>query len=283
MPKIKLICKNCLKEYEKNPSVAKKSSFCSRPCRYNYQRHSLLGENNPNYGNKWNEEKRKKASDRVKKEMESADRRYQSGCANRGKKFSDGIRERMSKARKGKPHKPRKPRKPYTLEERKMIGLKSKAKFTNEYKQRQRKRFEETGRWIPLDKKLDKEIYYKEANWVARMFDIVNLELLIEYGVWSYKNKRGVVRDHKYSRKSGFLNCVFPEILRHPVNCRLISHAENVRTAHNGKDDIITLEELFNLVKNYEKEWKEQKVCLEKIDQYIAGQRWENIYRKDNG
>ena len=80
------------------------------------------------------------------------------------------------------------------------------------------------GNWIPLNKKSDYEIYYKEANWICGMFDIIKdkeqLSLLNKFGVFNaFTNTKGVVRDHIYSRHSGFRDGVFPEIMRHPCNC----------------------------------------------------------------
>lgn len=78
------------------------------------------------------------------------------------------------------------------------------------------------------------------------MFDIVDFQLFEKYGIWHYnKNKNGLVRDHKYSRGSGYKNSVFPEILRHPSNCHLISHSRNVQLARSGNDDLISLEQLL--------------------------------------
>ena len=83
---------------------------------------------------------------------------------------------------------------------------------------------EQRGHWIPKDKKSDVQIYYQEANWIAGMFDLIEDEIqlseLKQLGVFNaYTNTKGVVRDHMYSRHSGFINGVFPEIMRHPCNC----------------------------------------------------------------
>lgn len=84
------------------------------------------------------------------------------------------------------------------------------------------------------------------------MFDKIEdpnqMKLLEEIGVKSSTNKNGVVRDHIYGRKNGFHNKVFPEILRHPCNCQVITHGENVSKGHRNKN----LEELFRKIKLYD-------------------------------
>lgn len=69
---------------------------------------------------------------------------------------------------------------------------------------------------------------------------------------------------------------VFPEILRHPENCDIILHGENVRKHHNKntKTDSLSLEELFDNIKNSSFEWKEQKLCLKLIKLYEQQHRW---------
>lgn len=83
------------------------------------------------------------------------------------------------------------------------------------------------------------------------------------------KNIGGVVRDHIYSRMSGFKNKVFPEILRHPCNCQILLHSDNIK-----KQDGITLNELFNKIKKYKGTWKEHKLCLTLIKRFENGETW---------
>jgi hypothetical protein len=81
-----------------------------------------------------------------------------------------------------------------------------------------------------------------------------------------------MVRDHKYSRYSGFINKISPIILRHPANCQLIFHNENVSKAKKGHryedGNSISLEQLFNDIINYSKDWKEQNICLKLIKEF---------------
>ena len=112
------------------------------------------------------------------------------------------------------------------------------------------------------------------------MFDRANDKeqiLLKEFGVFNCRNNsKGVVRDHAYSRKSGFENKVFPEILRHPCNCRIITHSDNTkkRKARYVDADSITLQSLFNEIIKYEGKWDEQQKCLSLINDYFSGKRW---------
>ncbi len=81
-----------------------------------------------------------------------------------------------------------------------------------------------------------------------------------------------MVRDHKYSRFSGFKNNIPPILLRHPVNCQLITGAKNVSKIHKdigyGVGNSIGLKQLFSGIKGYKKEWGEQKKCLITIATY---------------
>lgn len=165
--------------------------------------------------------------------------------------------------------------KSHSEKSKKEIGKKSKTKFTEEYLIRIRKTYEERGLWIPKDKIKPYLLYCREANWKERMIDYMpksEIELLKKVGIFSAKNSKGIVRDHKYSRYSGFNNAISPLILRHPANCQLITHSDNLKKAnskHRYRDgDSITLKQLFNKIKVYSKQWSEQEKCLEYIKKY---------------
>ena len=101
--------------------------------------------------------------------------------------------------------------------------------------------------------------------------------LLKEFGVFNARtNSKGMVRDHQFSRKSGFQLGVFPELLRHPENCQIISHSENVRKRAKRyiDGDSITLSELFKRITKYNGDWQRQELCLELVDRYKNGKRW---------
>jgi hypothetical protein len=59
-----------------------------------------------------------------------------------------------------------------------LIGEKSKAKFSKEYKQKQRQTFVERGLWISDENKSDYEIYRKHADWVKPMWFLAEKEIL---------------------------------------------------------------------------------------------------------
>jgi len=235
------------------------------------------GENNPNFGKKWSEKNKIKASETRKSVLENNDElRYRLGNSNRGKKFSKELIQKMHSGRT-----PDSYSKPHTEKSKALIGIKSREKFTEEYKESQRAKMEEMGYWRPLSEIESYEIYFKECNWTERMFDLVPDEnnLLKENGVFNNKNNtKGVVRDHILGRKKGFSDGIFPEIIRHPCNCQLILHRDNVAKAQRGKgrpDSSMEIGELFEKIINYENEWHEQEKCLELIKRYNNGERWQ--------
>lgn len=61
-------------------------------------------------------------------------------------------------------------------------------------------------------------------------------------------NLYGVSRDHMFSVKDGFMHGVDPDIIKHPANCRLITHSDNVR---KGSSSCITLDELMERINNW--------------------------------
>jgi hypothetical protein len=204
--------------------------------------------------------------------------RWEAGKANRGKKFSAERIEKMHGHRTFESYS-----QPHTEETKKKIGAKSAAKWTPEYKKKHHQTMVERGYWIAKEDKTDWEVYFKEAQWPERMFDYCSeeeLDLLRALGVWHMKNNRaGLVRDHKYSRRSGFKSGVFAKLIRHPVNCQLITHSQNTSKAQskNRDSDDQTLEELFDAIEKFELEWFEQEQCLNLIKSYEQGERWERI------
>ena len=89
------------------------------------------------------------------------------------------------------------------------------------------------------------------------------------------------VRDHKFSRKNGLFFGVFPEILRHPCNCQILTHRNNVSKSRTdtgfGIDNSITLEMLFQNIRTFTGDWQEQNLCLDLIAKYERGERWNRI------
>lgn len=265
-------CGYCSTELE-IPDRGSQFYYCSRDCKSKHFSIRFSGSNNPNYGKTWDKEKRKEQSSKLKEIYEdNPELRFKVGSSNRGHKFSP---DRIAKM-----HAPGRAygRTSYTPELRKRIGKKSKEKWTEEYKQNHRKKMEASGHWIPLEKKTDWELYSKEANWVESHFEMfIAHPLYEEIGIFhSKKNSKGLVRDHAFSRRSGFEQKVFPEILRHPVNVNVITHSENLRKKKKRyvDNDKISLYELFDMIRNYPGSWKEQSSCLDLIERYLEGQRW---------
>ncbi len=101
---------------------------------------------------------------------------------------------------------------------------------------------------------------------------MVCTQKLLYSGVFNCRtNKDGVVRDHIYSRKHGFDNLVFPEILRHPCNCQVLTVSSNSSKRANSW---ISLNELFSLIENYTGNWVEQNLVILLINEYRNGSRW---------
>lgn len=281
------ICSNCKKPFFRFPSTVRNENvvFCCKQCCSEYMKTSMLGENNPNYGNRWSDELKEKVSNIVKQRyIENPE--FKKMCAvNKGKKLPETSRKLKEYYKNHTAH-----NKGITLSEesKKIISEKSKQKFTDEYKKRMREQYEKLGYWMPLKDKKDIEIYYKEANWKQNMFNLIDdenqLKLLNEYHVFnSITNPNGVVRDHMYSRRSGFENGVFPEILRHPCNCQILTNKDNIKKKRQRyiDENHLTLEELFIRIINYKKEWYEQDLVIKLIEDYKNGKRWINKYRKE--
>ena len=274
-----IICNNCGKEILKYPSLINKTNnFCNRTCHGEYQKTSFKGNNNPNYNKKWSEDQKIKQSDLVKSKVND-EYRFKAGSANRNKKFSEDRIKRMHGHRTPESYSI-----PHTEQSKKLIGIKSKEKFTVEYLERIRKTNEKLGHWVPLEDKDDYNFYSVLSNWKRgqSMFNLIETReeyvLFRNLGVFnSTHNKKGVVRDHRYSRKSGFINKVHPEILRHPCNCKIITHAENVSKSSNKNknDNSITLDDLFENIINYKGKWPDQEIVLNAIKEYKSGLRYD--------
>lgn len=256
-----------------NPS--RKRKLCSNnECKVTHLKNIMRGENNPNFGKKWSEDKKKIQSGIIKSTVNN-EYRLKAGRANKGKNFSKDRIQKMHGHRTFESYS-----KPHNEETKKLIGKKSSAKFTEEYNLSFRKIMEENGVWIPINKKNDYEIYFLESNWLEPLYDIFYLQkhpLLIEHGIFNaYKNTRGVVRDHCFSRRSGFEKGVFPVIMRHIENCEIILHSDNVKknVSKSKNSDSITIEILIEKIKSTNYNWQEQEECLQFIKEYENGKRW---------
>jgi hypothetical protein len=237
----------------------------------------LQGTGNPNFGNRWSEEKRKEFSILIKSMVNDE---YRENCAKgmKGKKVSDEskLKRRNSMLEKyGKLANIPSP----SHETRKKIGEKSKLKFTEKYLNRVRKVNEDRGIWVPIEKK-DDYIFYRElSNWKYQVLteNTIGIEKLKFNKLYDKKNrnKDSLVRDHMYGRKNGFLNGVFPELLRHPANCQIISHSDNIKKSKKKNDCVITLNELLEKIKNWNIFYEEQEICITFVKKYEEGIRFD--------
>ena len=235
MPKTIKNCTVCKKEFT---TYKQKQQSCSQKC--NGIR--TKGENNPNLGNTWTREQKQKQSKLIKSKVDN-DYREKAGSANRGKKFSSEriVKMHEMRSRESYSH-------PHTEETKRIIGLKSKEKFKNlEYQNRMRSIMTERGYWISEKDKSDWELYRFESHWKKPMIEFLTedeIKILNSEGMYhNIKNKKGYVRDHMFSKKSGFDLKVFPELLRHPANLQLLSHSENSKKARTyilGNDWVIS-------------------------------------------
>jgi hypothetical protein len=301
--KIFFICEVCGKELSNFKSQIKTGPnnhhYCCKEHRNIGYKEQCKGSKNSNFHKKWSQSLREKQSLIMKQHyIDDPTLAYRCGSTNRGKtKDTCSHLKQLSETRKrliasGKISLDSL-RHPISPERKIQIGIEHKA-FMNDPKTKKHYRDlnEASGRWKPLSEKPSMEIYYKEANWIESMFNRANLEeqkLLKEYGVFNYKtNSKGCVRDHIYSRRSGFQNGVFPELLRHPCNCQIITHFDNISKAHKKinerytDNDYHTLQELFAKIQNYSGEWKEQQLCLKLIKDYNSGLRWVDPYKENN-
>ena len=257
------ICPVCSNEY------ATLAKTCSRKCSGIY--HS--GDNNSNYGKNWTEEQKQKQSEIVKSKVDDV-YRQKAGSGNKGVKFSKERIESMHGHRESSSYS-----RPHTEAVKNIIGEKSKEKFTEEYKQKQRQKFIELGYWVSDEDKTDFKIYVEHSDWIKPMWDLADKTLLETVGIFNSKtNRKGLVRDHMLSRKFGFDNGIFPEIIRHPANCQIITHSEN---SSKREKSCLTFNQLCSIIELYDKTWEEQVLVLSLINKWRNGERFSiNDYRR---
>jgi hypothetical protein len=258
--KCAVTCKYCGDTFFLVKSKAKlkidKLTFCNRKCTADY----FTGSNNPNYGNSLSQEAKDKISAASKNmfvaidsngnkiRISNDDPRYISGefiAESSGRILPQHTRDAMSKSKAGiQPH-------TFTEETRNKISIASKANWKSaSFRDKTRKTRELKGQWVPLDQKDKYKLYFEACKFKHSFYDYATPEeiaIVKEYGIFNASsNSKGCVRDHLYSRRSGFENNVDPDIISHPANSEIILHSENVRRAHSKYgDDQITLKELL--------------------------------------
>jgi hypothetical protein len=262
MAKYQCVCVICNIQFTASRKTTK---TCSRSC---YSKNQS-GSNNPNFDNKWTDEQRQTVSISKKEQFKNdPDYAYKCGKSNRGIKFGQeriqamhGNRDRSSYIHL------------HSDKTKELIGVKSKEKFTPEYKQKFRQTMEANGQWLKLEDKDPYDIYYKEANWISSMiefFDDESKQLLNEHGLFSRKNSKGWVRDHIVPRMVGYEFSLPPQILRHPANLKFISHGDNVAKGFADRkltenEKAVTIEILKKRILEFTAEWQEHEWCLEYI------------------
>ena len=272
----KISCEKCGKECEISAGYVRRIDLVT----FNCKQCKFKGEDNPNYGKKWTQEKKELQSQIIKTKVDDD---YREKCSKgmKGKEVSDDTKLKRKKTLEEK--KRNGYVKPEMSDETKLkIGLKSSAKFTKEYKRRIREINEERGVWIKIEDKKDYHFYRNISNWVGQVINenTKGYERLKNNTFYSKKNrdKNTLVRDHMFGRKNGFFNEVFPEIIRHPANCQLITHSENIKKSLSADDSEITINELFDKIMSWDNFYFEHELCLRLIDDYKNGLR----YSKEN-
>lgn len=281
----KILCNKCY-----NKKHLAKCNECGKEClftshyfykldltTFNCKQCKLKGEGNPNYGNKWSNELKKQVSEIIKSRV---DENYRINCSKgmKGKKVSEESKFKRKKTNELKILNGYiKPEMSEITKQK--IGYKSSLKFTDEYKQKMRSINEERGVWIPLNKKNDYRFYRDISNWVGQVISentigVDNLKTGKLYDK-NNKDKNSYVRDHIFGRKNGFILGVFPEIIRHPANCQIISHSDNIKKALKNDDSDIQLVGLFNRISNWTEDYFEQSLCIELIEEYNNGGRYD--------
>ena len=295
MPKILKFCDNCLSEILLYKCKIKTKNFCCRKCKSDYQTgknfetlydidkstkiklkisESVSGENNPNYGNSWDETQRNMHSTKQKnKYIEDPELKYKAGSANRGKIFSDDLVYRMHNHRTSESYSHL-----HTANTKLIIGLKSKNKFTEEYKISHRIIMENLGYWTPIINKDPYKIYYEKSNWICSMIEYFTEYEIIQlnkFGMFNVKtNTLGWVRDHILSRKQGYIYNIPYQLLRHPENLQYISTSDNIRKGFIDRkmiveDTINVINDLYTKILNFDGIWIEHEFCLNYIKEVV--------------
>lgn len=243
---------------------------------------SQTGEKNPNYGKKWSKEKRKAQSELIKSKV---DDEYRKNCAKgmKGKKWSDESKRKRMKTMEekyGKDWARKQALRTYNGESgeriKKIIGEKSKEKWTEAFRKRFMENMYDLGHYVRPEVKDDYLFYREISNWNHDVFHkgVVGYQLFEEKGLYDGVDADRVVRDHMYGRRAGFDNGVFPELISHPANCQFIPHRKNISKSKVNNDCSITLEELFERIKKWKFDFENQEECIKLIKQYQNGKRY---------
>lgn len=292
--KIEFECFNCrvkFKRYAPPSAYIPKRRFCSKDCKHFFMKGKTLeelhgedkalelklklrsqtGPNNPNFGNNWTKEQKEHLSAyKIKQYSEDPELRYSVGKSNRGKILTKERIEKLHGHRTKESYS-----RPMSENTKKLVGEKSKLKFTPEFKQKFRLTMESKGYWIPLKEKPLLDLYSTASNWICSMYDFVHVN----------NNINRKVRDHIIPRWVGFKYKVYPSIINHPLNCQIIEHSQNVSKGFSDRklsekhwEKHIKI--LINLILEYDKPWINQEEAEEDCKKYLNGNHFqlESLY-----
>ncbi len=103
------------------------------------------------------------------------------------------------------------------------------------------------------------EKYKRECQFTFNLSDYPNefdFLLIKEHGWYSPKNRgnnlNGVSRDHIMSIRWGFEHSIDPRYIRHPANCQLMCHNDNVS---KGKKESISIQGLLHRIEEWDKKY----------------------------
>jgi hypothetical protein len=126
-------------------------------------------------------------------------------------------------------------------------------------------------------------IYKQLAQWkhlnLGEVCSRKEKSMLKKVGIFCPRTRKGgMSRDHKFSVFNGFVNNVFPQLIGHPANCSLILQSANAKKHIKNS---ITLSQLFDDILAYQKPYKDQKLCIDLITEYLAEHRWKRTTKED--
>lgn len=261
MAQTEFICEVCTKSFSRYLSTVKPGTIpsCSRSCAGK----QLIGDKNPNFGNRWAAEQSLNLSKKTGLRFLDVEERFKVGSGNRGKKFSKERVKKMHahRSKDSYSHAPSKERKV-------KIGKESAARWADaEYARNivERGIATKIAKGSIIDPKLnsDWKIYWRLANW-DRHFRYTEMQNLLALKM---------CRDHIVGRKQGFENAIFPEILKHPENCQLLSISDNSKKARRIPNSEAT-DALFTRILTYSGNYPKHHRAVELVNYYLAGGRW---------
>ena len=99
-------------------------------------------------------------------------------------------------------------------------------------------------------------LYKEKCQFLFNVYDyphLFDLTLIEKYGWYSPKNSKksnlnGISRDHLFSVSEGFKYNIDPDIISHPLNCKLVRHLDN---QHKGMNSEINIDELIYKIRTW--------------------------------